>query len=42
MLLFKTRSISNKIINGVKCKLWDKQKEIDTLLKNIMSILRTI
>lgn len=25
--------IDNKIINGVKCKLWDKQKEIDLFIK---------
>ena len=29
----KQEVLSNKIINGVKCRLWDKQKEIDAFIE---------
>ena len=29
----KHELVDNKIINGVKCRLWDKQKEINTFIE---------
>ena len=42
----KQEVLSNKIINGVKCRLWDKQKEIDAFIEkhnvNIEDNMNTI